>query len=183
MNQLTSTLLVINLAGAQALAESHSAQNGHSPRGPIAWDHAQVPGTRENRSTRMADVQWEPRAVVVPPPRPLRRSRNRRHVSQDRNSRSADGSTAAPGEGVTPGWRCTSTTVAETTKGFRPAGSRCPAQTRTRGCEIRKPAAQLTRDDTEPSIRWLTKMRGLQAANQQVAETFQILPIVLVQAT
>ena len=36
MNQLTSTLLLISLAGAQALAESHSAQNGHSPRGTNA---------------------------------------------------------------------------------------------------------------------------------------------------
>ena len=36
MNQLTSALLVISLAGAQALAESHSAQNGHSPRGTNA---------------------------------------------------------------------------------------------------------------------------------------------------
>ena len=36
MNQLTSTLLLISLAGAQALAESHSAQNRHFPRGTNA---------------------------------------------------------------------------------------------------------------------------------------------------
>ena len=36
MNRLTSTLLLLSLTGAQALAENRSPQNGHSPGGTNA---------------------------------------------------------------------------------------------------------------------------------------------------